>query len=164
MGIPIYEINQIGKLFKYPYIIIASTNEQYKSEMQKMLLDLHFREYWIPSNSEITEMERQIPLKDKILWNKFETDAEHMNRLLPRAMLKFEVHITEHCNLNCRGCFHCSPLAGPEFLDINEWKRDCKRLSELFCKEMDNIILLGGNLFYIRRLQIFLILRVSIFR
>ncbi len=59
--------------------------------------------------------------------------------------LKFEVHICEHCNLNCKGCYHFSPLAKEEFLDVNEWEKDCKRLSELFNGEMEFISLMGGE-------------------
>ena len=59
--------------------------------------------------------------------------------------LKFEVHICEHCNLNCKGCYHFSPLAKEEFLDVNEWNKDCKRLSELFNGEMEFISLMGGE-------------------
>lgn len=59
--------------------------------------------------------------------------------------LKFEVHICEHCNLNCKGCYHFSPIAQKEFLDVNEWEMHCKRLSELFEGEMEFISLMGGE-------------------
>ena len=28
-----------------------------------------------------------------------------------------EVHLAEHCNLNCKGCSHFSPLAEKEFIE-----------------------------------------------
>ena len=59
--------------------------------------------------------------------------------------LKFEVHVCEHCNLNCKGCYHFSPLAKEEFLDVVEWENDCKRLSILFDREMEFISLMGGE-------------------
>lgn len=59
--------------------------------------------------------------------------------------LKCEVHLVEHCNLNCKGCYHFSPLAKEEFLSINEWERDCGRLSLLFGDKMDYISLMGGE-------------------
>lgn len=49
-----------------------------------------------------------------------------------RKKIKFEVHITEHCNLNCKYCFHFSPLAKEEYLTLEEYERDLARLSELF--------------------------------
>jgi ABC-2 type transport system ATP-binding protein len=62
-----------------------------------------------------------------------------------RSLLRFEVHVVEHCNLNCRGCFHCSPLADIDFLDIKEYARDLQRLQDLFGSEMEYISLLGGE-------------------
>lgn len=66
-------------------------------------------------------------------------------RLESRSALRFEVHVTEHCNLNCRGCTHFSPLAEEEFLSIEEYERDCKRLSELYQDNLEYIELLGGE-------------------
>lgn len=34
-----------------------------------------------------------------------------IRNLTPLSQLQFEVHVTEHCNLNCRQCAHFSPLA-----------------------------------------------------
>lgn len=59
--------------------------------------------------------------------------------------LRCEVHASEHCNLNCKGCYHFSPLAKEEFLKKEEWEKDCKRLSELYNGEMEFISLMGGE-------------------
>lgn len=61
------------------------------------------------------------------------------------TLLNFEVHISEHCNLNCKGCFHFSPLAEKSFLDVVEYENDIRRLSELFNKEAGYINLMGGE-------------------
>lgn len=67
------------------------------------------------------------------------------NRLLPLEKLNFEVHITEHCNLNCKGCYHFSPLSEPCFLSVEEFECDIKQM-ELICKErVSTITLLGGE-------------------
>lgn len=62
-----------------------------------------------------------------------------------REILKFEVHLTEHCNLNCKGCFHFSNIAEPEYLNIEEYRKDAERLSFLFAGKADLILLLGGE-------------------
>lgn len=67
-----------------------------------------------------------------------------MNRYI-KGLLNLEVHVTEHCNLNCKGCFHYSPLAKPAFLDIIQYEKDMKRLSELFYNEAEYINLMGGE-------------------
>ena len=59
--------------------------------------------------------------------------------------LVFEVALAEHCNLNCAGCDHFSPLAEPEFADYEETARDFARLSSLFHGHIKEIHLLGGE-------------------
>lgn len=56
-----------------------------------------------------------------------------------------EIHLSEHCNLNCRSCDHFSPLAKPSFYDLKKFKKDMQRLSELTKKNIDEILLLGGE-------------------
>ena len=72
-------------------------------------------------------------------------NLEQSRTIEVRKKLKFEIHITEHCNLNCKYCNHFSPLAKNTFLDVEEYERDVKRLSELFGGEMQQIKLLGGE-------------------
>jgi hypothetical protein len=57
----------------------------------------------------------------------------------------FEVHLTEHCNLNCASCAHFSPLADEIFADIKIFERDMNRMSELFHKNVGKIRLMGGE-------------------
>jgi molybdenum cofactor biosynthesis enzyme MoaA len=74
-----------------------------------------------------------------------------IKRLKQRSSLRFDVHLVDHCNLHCKGCEHFSPLATKKFLDIETYKRDCSRLSELAvnCNEnnrgVTDISLLGGE-------------------
>ena len=55
----------------------------------------------------------------------------YMSRSTPRPALFFDVEVTEHCNLNCKGCGSMAPIAEESFLDLNEYKKDITRLSEL---------------------------------
>jgi MoaA/NifB/PqqE/SkfB family radical SAM enzyme len=55
-----------------------------------------------------------------------------------------EVHVTEHCNLNCKGCSHFSSLAGEEYLDPADFENDCRLLSRLTSK-LYAFKLLGGE-------------------
>lgn len=76
------------------------------------------------------------------LFAKFENAARV---LTPLSQLQFEVHVTEHCNLNCLQCGHFSPLAEETYLDVQEYEKDVNRLSELFDGEASAILLLGGE-------------------
>jgi organic radical activating enzyme len=66
-------------------------------------------------------------------------------RLKTRNMLRFEVNITDHCNLNCVGCEHFSPLSKEKYIDVGDYERDCVRLGELLNWEAENIHLMGGE-------------------
>lgn len=63
----------------------------------------------------------------------------------PRDLLRFDIHLTDHCNLNCAGCEHFSPLADELFLDINIYEKDCIRLHELTGGAVEYIGILGGE-------------------
>lgn len=55
-----------------------------------------------------------------------------------------EFHIVDHCNLNCKGCSHFSPLSAESYLNFDTFYKDMARLSELF----SNIVrmrILGGE-------------------
>jgi len=67
-------------------------------------------------------------------------------RKMPWSLLRFEVHLTNKCNLNCAGCLHFSSLCNKlEPLDINIYENDCKRLSQLTSGKIVDIRLLGGE-------------------
>ncbi|GHT45222.1 hypothetical protein AGMMS49965_22000 [Bacteroidia bacterium] len=55
------------------------------------------------------------------------------------------VHITDHCNLNCKACNHFCPVADENFLDIESFRRDCIRLAELTNGNIGTFWLMGGE-------------------
>ena len=60
--------------------------------------------------------------------------------------MQFEVHLAEHCNLNCACCSHFSALAEQEFLNIIQYQKDCERIKELTKNNpVEYIKLLGGE-------------------
>lgn len=62
-----------------------------------------------------------------------------------RHSLRFQINVTDHCNLNCKGCTAFSPLAKEKYIDAESYERDCKRLSELTGGKIELIDLLGGE-------------------
>lgn len=66
----------------------------------------------------------------------------HVTRRPPR-LHRIVVHLTDHCNLNCKGCSHFSNLAAPAFADPEQLDREFERLAHLF--EITEIYLLGGE-------------------
>jgi len=66
-------------------------------------------------------------------------------RLLKRKRLRFNIPITDHCNLNCKCCNVFSPIAEKTFLDVETASLDLHKLSEITNGEVDDIILQGGE-------------------
>ncbi len=55
-----------------------------------------------------------------------------------------EFHLTDHCNLSCKGCGHYSNIAPKTFTDLAQYKNDIFRLSKIF-HNIHKIRILGGE-------------------
>lgn len=73
-----------------------------------------------------------------------------------------ELHLADHCNLNCRGCSHFSPIAEKRFADLKEYERDMKQLQILF-STIHKIVLMGGEPLLNPQIDAFLFLTRSSF-
>jgi sulfatase maturation enzyme AslB (radical SAM superfamily) len=62
-----------------------------------------------------------------------------------RELLRFDAHVAGHCNVNCKGCEHFSPLTPASFIEAEKYESDCKRISELSGGKIADIALLGGE-------------------
>jgi hypothetical protein len=58
-----------------------------------------------------------------------------------------DVHVTDHCNLRCRGCVHFAPLAQKHFLDLDDYEADLKALAAIPGIEsyFRGLYLMGGD-------------------
>ena len=76
--------------------------------------------------------------------NKIESQIE---KITPRTKLRVGIDIVDHCNLNCKGCDHFTPLAKEKFLDIKDFRKDIERLSILTNQGafIEEFSLLGGE-------------------
>lgn len=63
----------------------------------------------------------------------------------PNAGLSFNVELAEHCNLNCAGCDHFSPIAEPALVNVDDLTRDFSRMAELFGNRIFQVLLMGGE-------------------
>lgn len=110
-------------------ILIIAVSEQKQEMLLKKALELGFTKIYLVLNEFFRYMQSEL----------------NAVRLKPLKSLKFEVHITDHCNLNCRGCYHFSPLSEESFLATEEFERDLKRLLMLCGDQVSRITLLGGE-------------------
>ncbi len=58
---------------------------------------------------------------------------------------RIEIHITEHCNLNCKYCGHFSSVAQKEFYNLDKFRQDIAQMSYILNKKLPCIQLLGGE-------------------
>jgi MoaA/NifB/PqqE/SkfB family radical SAM enzyme len=72
-------------------------------------------------------------------------ESQINNRHRRRKNLQVQVHLVEHCNLNCKYCAHFSPCAEEEYIDIARFEQDIKRLSELTNARLEKLVLMGGE-------------------
>lgn len=66
--------------------------------------------------------------------------------ILKKTGLMFEVHLVDHCNLNCKGCSHFSPVSARKTTSLELFRKDMKRMSDILSsKDIRRIRLLGGE-------------------
>ncbi|MDR2658892.1 MAG: radical SAM protein [Spirochaetaceae bacterium] len=68
-----------------------------------------------------------------------------VKRFRKRGILSFNVAITKHCNLNCAYCYAFSPVAEESYYDIDVFKKDIRRISELTNRRIKNFSISGGE-------------------
>lgn len=67
-----------------------------------------------------------------------------------------EFHVTDLCNLNCNGCSHFSPMVKKDTCTYENFKRDIRRLADLF-SNIRHIRLLGGEPFLVSNISEYVI-------
>lgn len=73
-------------------------------------------------------------------------DLQNVSRaMIPNPLFTVELHVVEHCNLNCKMCSHFSCIAEEEYLEPACLERDMARLAQLFDCGVNRIRLLGGE-------------------
>jgi organic radical activating enzyme len=81
---------------------------------------------------------------------------------LKPPLFYLEFHLADHCNLNCKGCGHFSPIVEKQFPDLNDFKRDMKQLQRLF-STIHTIVLMGGEPLLNPQIDLFLFATRSCF-
>ncbi len=117
-----------------------------KNEMQAILDAEHTMAQML---SDQFEDLKRLPAIEKhcidVIHNRADRLEEAICRLTPNSLLSFEISLAEHCNLNCKGCDHFSPIAEKEFPDTDQLCHDFERMNELFGARIYQIHLVGGE-------------------
>lgn len=67
-----------------------------------------------------------------------------MDSYLKNELQYLEFHITDHCNLKCKACWHYSNIADEFFADPSDFEKDMTQLSKIF-NNIKTIRLMGGE-------------------
>lgn len=73
------------------------------------------------------------------------TNAVKTWRLHRAAPLHIEFNLTDHCNLNCKGCTHYAPLAPATFTSLDELRHAASHIAAIADGGLDNVYLIGGE-------------------
>lgn len=124
------------------YDSIANKMDIVKQELKPQILEEINNFVW-DGNRVITELWKT----NEYLYAEVENLKNCMRRQMKSTIydFHFEFHLVEHCNLKCAGCTHFSSIAEEEFADLDEFRRDINRLSELTGGITRFINLLGGE-------------------
>ena len=133
-SIPIFRIDNFINNDQYIIINLNLENEDLLEDICKKIYSPYRlkKEYWDTENKIIDDLQL---IKNTIRRSLRSTVYD----------FHFEFHLAEHCNLNCIGCTHFSPLAEPEFLEVEDFRNDIERLSYLTGGNARFINLLGGE-------------------
>ncbi len=117
-------------------LVINNPKKFYKKHLNKLSF---LQKVFSVKNEDNSKILRVLGLKFKI------KTKDCFHKIVHSHLKSFEVHLAEHCNLNCFGCNHFSPLAKESILDINSYKKDIERIKELTNGNIQQIKLLGGE-------------------
>lgn len=139
-------------------LVIIAVKPNSHPEMERTLIGLGVTNYYILSQEDYDEIyssdiefamacENQLENKARIanIEKKLSIMEGFNIRHIKRAVLNFEIQLAEHCNLNCRGCDHFSPIADNEFIDEKLLEIWYQHLSEIVGDYIGYIKLLGGE-------------------
>lgn len=56
-----------------------------------------------------------------------------------------EIHIVDHCNLNCKGCSHYSPISDEWYISLDDYENQIKKVACYFTGQIKEFHILGGE-------------------
>lgn len=122
--------------------VILSAGSGYQADMLDRLEKLGYRDVAVLSMA-FEEKLLRLTKQEEALLEKFK---QALWRVTPHPMLDYLViNVVDHCNLNCAGCDHFSPLADKREVPFEHIRRDVHRLRELMEDRVGFIWIMGGE-------------------
>lgn len=139
-NLPVYTIEQYGKCRITDDIWVVNSNYYH---LGNMITSLHENGF-----DEVTVVKPE-------LWEKVCSKCGELNihdyiyslDISYKAVLtKLEFHLCDHCNLNCSGCSHFSPIFSERFANIGDYEKNLIQLSSRYANIL-RFRLMGGEPF-----------------
>lgn len=155
-GVPVFSFSEYRDNIRDQLVVVA-VRDMFRPDVIRTIVDGGIDAYKVLGMSEcIDALERKWVSTSGSHGALF---REHLNRSelsdeeylmflskqLKEDTLIFEVNFANHCNLNCQCCNHFSPLSDISFIDKEQYRRDLRRLNELFGERIGRVMLLGGE-------------------
>lgn len=155
-GIPVYSIETMCKKYHESLVLLAVREGLYDEVIDSLKRHGMYNYMKIPVDDCCKILYKQWISKNTIndaLVSAYDyaedlSDTERLiflSRQLKRGTIGFELMVSNHCNLNCQGCDHFSPMADNSFLDPVECRRDLTCINKIFRGNIARLILSGGE-------------------
>lgn len=144
-GIPVIEVTS-NALDKEKNVLIA-VGKKFREQICEELNKNGFNNIAIISDEFELQINTPVKQEENPLKKLQELEA-CIKRVTPKTKLKaLVVNICDHCNLNCRGCDHFSPIAEKRFIDKEQINKDLRQIRTILNQDRDIEIIsvLGGE-------------------
>lgn len=140
-GIPVRKITD-SRNDKNKMIFVAVG----RKHQEKILYDLKKHSFF---NISVISEEFESKLNKRSIINPNDTfkDIEQcLKRIIPQTRLEaLVVNICDHCNLNCKGCDHFSPIADERYVTLERIKCDLEQMKYILGEDLELISIMGGE-------------------
>ena len=126
-------------------VIIIAVKESLRDSIIAELNHIGVDQYITISNHFVHELFYEKRRDTRELLFRIEELENALVRTMRKPAINVSFHLTDSCNLNCKGCWHFAPLAKGEMVSVDEFEKDVKRLAELMQGEITLISLFGGE-------------------
>lgn len=117
------------------------------TEVMKTEEDMSRVAVLLPTADDVKKLDKMGVKENVYSISDIEDFLEHMEFFAGKPVLPYiEMHLSDHCNLNCKGCGHLSNIAPEKFADYDQFAKDIYKLKELF-SHIKKFRLMGGEPF-----------------
>ena len=149
-GVPIICIDEyINSVYaKEDNLVVVAVKEENQNNIIRELEKNNIVEYICIANECITDMLIRQNNDFSIINKRIEKLEQSYIRMIPKPAINISYHLTDACNLNCKGCWHFSPLAKfseKDVASLDEFEQDIARLADVMEGEVTLVSLFGGE-------------------